>query len=271
MRKRVRLTITLPPNLVRRVNSLITSANLRNRSQAIEYLISQSLKPKLNTAVILAGGRQSKQLAPLRKIKGQYLFVTMINQLKKHGISRVIVCLPKERHSQFVAAFGQGEGLGIDIEYSLENKPLGTAGALKSIQESVRGEPFLVLHGDVLTNINFQEFIQFHLDEDVPATIAVKPRLSERKYGQIFMQGNKIVKFLKVGADKGISIINTGIYVLNPNVLNMVPTGEFSLLEKDVFPVLAERSRLSAFVFQGLWFDISTGEQMVQAEERWSD
>lgn len=271
MRRKARVTITLPHSVLRSVDKLVASSSLSNRSFAIEQLLKQSLKPKFATAAFLAGGRSTKQLAPFKKIHGQYAFALMVKQIKNYGLTRIIVCLPKERHGQFVQAFGHGEGFGVDIEYSVESKQLGTAGALKKAQDLLRSEPFLVMHGDVLTNINFQDFIQFHNREDVPATIAVKPRLGERKYGQIFMQGNKIVKFLKVGTDKGISIINTGMYVLNPSIFSMIPSNQYSLLEKDVFPVLAERGRLSAFIFQGQWFDLSNPDQLKLAEKNWND
>ncbi|MBU0978431.1 MAG: sugar phosphate nucleotidyltransferase [Patescibacteria group bacterium] len=269
MRNRARLTITLPSIMLHQIDQAGQRLGVNNRSHAIEKLISISLQSRISTAVILAGGRSSKQLAPFKKIGGQYLFVIMINQLKKYGFDRIVVCLPKERHGQFVQTFGHGDGLGVNIEYSVEVRSLGTAGAIKMAGELLKNEPFLVLHGDILTNMNLQDFVEFHTDEQMPATIAVKPRVGERKYGQVFMQGNKIVKFLKVGTDQGISIINTGIYLINPIVLNMVAYGRPALLEKDIFPVLAERDKLSAFIFQGLWFDLSNPEQLEEAEKRW--
>jgi len=269
MRTRARLTITLPHAMLHQIDLAGERLGITNRSHSIEHLIGKSLQPKISTAVVLAGGRTLKQLAPFKKIHGQYLFVIMVNQLKKYGFERIVVCLPKERHGQFLQTFGNGEGLGVRIEYSVEVRQLGTAGAIKTAGDLLKNEPFLVLHGDILTNMNLHDFIEFHTSEDMPATIAVKPRVGERKYGQIFMQGNKIVKFLKVGTDQGISIINTGIYLINPLVLNMVAYGKLALLEKDIFPVLADRDKLSAFIFQGLWFDLSNPEQLEAAEKRW--
>ena len=131
MRTRTRLTITLPPAMLHQIDGEAERMGINNRSHAIEQLIKVSLKPNISTAVILAGGSHTKQLAPFKKIHDKYLFVIMVAQLKKCGFNRVVVCLPKERHGQFVQAFGHGEGLGIKIEYSVEARALGTAGAIK--------------------------------------------------------------------------------------------------------------------------------------------
>ena len=82
--------------------------------------------------------------------------------------------------------------------------------------------------------------------------------MGEKKYGQAFIQGNKIIKFLQTGTTEGISIVNTGLYVLQPQVLERIPAGKQASLESDVFPELAEARELSAFIFQGLWEEVSS-------------
>ncbi len=115
-----------------------------------------------------------------------------------------------------------------------------------------------MLHGDVLTTLSLSDFSEFHFQQGTLATIAVKPRMSEKKFGQVFLQGNKIVRFLSAGRTEGISIVNTGLYILQPSVLSLIPDALHCDLESELFQILAEKRELSAFIFQGLWHDISS-------------
>ncbi len=137
------------------------------------------------------------------------------------------------------------------------------------VRKHISKESFMVVHGDVLTDIHLKSFIQFHEEEGGTATIAVKPRIAERKYGKAILQGNRIVKFDFRGGDKGISIVNTGIYLFTPDIFSEIPTKTPSTLEKDVFPNLARKGKLSAFLFQGIWYDISRQGTLNQAKKRW--
>lgn len=269
MRKRTRLTITLPNDLLKRVDTLVDGSQIRNRSHAVEKLLSEGLEPAVNQAVILAGGKATKRRSLLSMINGQHLLQVVLGQLKKHHISEVIICSSPDLIDELRTRFGTGRELGVELTYVAEREALGTAGALKNCANLLQTAPFLVLHGDVLTSINIDEFIQFHLNEQKLATIGVKPRLAERSYGQVFLQGNSIVKFLEKGADKGISIVNTGLYVIDPSVLREIPNRVPVTLERDVFPELARRGQLSAFIFQGLWYDITSAESLAEAARRW--
>jgi NDP-sugar pyrophosphorylase family protein len=146
---------------------------------------------------------------------------------------------------------------------------MGTAGALKAAEEYLAHGPFLVVHGDVLTNINLPDFVNFHNNEKRMATIAVKPRNAEPKYGKVMLQGNRITDFFDEDRSEGISIINTGVYLFEPELLSLLVEGQVAKLEKDVFPRLAEMGELSAFLFQGIWFDISEPENYSRAQDRW--
>lgn len=269
MRKRTRLTITLPNDLLKRVDTYVDGSTIRNRSHAVELLLNESLTPVVTQAVVLAGGKAPKRRSLLGLINGQYLFQIIINQLLAHGISEVLVCSDAELASELQSRFGSGVDFGLSIQYIIESEPLGTAGALKNCASAISGSPFLVMHGDVLTSINISDFIQFHLEEQKKATIGVKPRLAERSYGQVFLQGNSIIRFLEKGVNQGISIVNTGLYVIDPSVLEMIPQNRCVTLEKDIFPKLASQEQLSAFIFQGLWFDITTPQAHAEASRRW--
>lgn len=268
MRSKSRLTITLPRELLTRVDQLVDGKNIRNRSHGIETLIRSSLKPTVTTAVIIAGGKTNKQVSALKKIDGRYLLNITLDNLKKHNITNVIICAGPNQE-KIEAELGGGAKFGVAIRYVKEKTPLGTAGALKAAAAHLQGNPFLVIHGDVLSDINLQDLIQFHLSEDTLATIGVKPRMGELNYGQAFLHGNKIIRFLERGTPAGISIVNTGIYVLKPELLERIPKNKVVSMEADIFPALAEQNELSAFVYQGIWYDVSKSEAYKEADAKW--
>ncbi len=270
-RKKARLTITLSPPLLSRLDRAIDGHALRNRSQAIESLLSKALAPRVTTAVVLAGGSHGHDALPaMAPIEGQPLILRTLRHLVGNGIESFVVLAGTGRPA-LERFLGGGESLGAEIRYVTERRPRGTAGALKAAEALLADEPFLVIHGDVLTNIDIADFIRFHLRERTTATIAVKPRQSEPSYGRVLLQGNRITEFLDQGRDGGISIVNTGVYLFQPEVLDLIDERRRVHLETDVFPLLARTGELSAFLFQGIWFDIGTPERYRLAQQRWRE
>lgn len=269
MRSKTRLTITLSPDLVRQLDGLIDRQAVRNRSHAIEMLLRQSLQPSVTTAVVLAGGsRKGVEVPPLAAIGGTPLITRTLRHLRGFGI-RSFVILAGRHEAKLRALLGKGEALGATLHYVPERTLRGTAGALKLAEPHLRDEPFLVIHGDVLTDIDISAFIHFHRSEKALATIAVKPRQAEPRYGQVLLQGNRITDFLEKSRDGGISIVNTGVYLFQPEVLSLVDADRPMRLETEVFPKLARMGQLSAFLFQGDWFDISSPRNYRTARSRW--
>lgn len=271
MRTKTRLTITLSENILNAIDASINGVTVKNRSHAIETLIKKSLSPTVKTAVILAGGnKHEKQHPSLIKIGKGYLLTHIINNLKNNNINNIIICIHKT-DTEIMRVFGKGENYGVKIEYLIEEYPMGTGGAVKKAKELVKNSPFLVVHGDTLTNIDLSSLFSFHFSEKSLATIAVKPRLGEPKYGQVFIEGNKITKFLATSDNTGISIINTGIYVFDPKIFELFPAKEVFSLETDVFPKLAKHKQLTASIFQGMWFDITDKDSLKKAKNRWQE
>jgi NDP-sugar pyrophosphorylase family protein len=269
MRKKARLTITLPEDLLNQVDRQIDGFTIRNRSHAVETLIRRSLTPVVSTAVILVGGNsKGGELAALQPIHDRRLIHIMVNHLSDYGIRNMIVLAGRQEEA-IRNALGDGVSTGITIHYAKEDVPLGTGGALKLAEGYLTHGPFLVVHGDVLSNIDLTDFVNFHNNENRIATIAVKPRNAEPKYGKVMLQGNRITDFIDEDRSEGISIINTGVYIFEPEILSLLDEGQVAKLETDIFPRLAEMGELSAFLFQGIWFDISAPENYLLAQERW--
>lgn len=266
-----RLTITLPDNLLTQIDDLVDKQTIRNRSHAIEHLVRQSLPPQISTAIILAGGSKHLGSNPiLKKVNDEILFGLLIKHLHIYGIKHIVVCTSSD-YADIKNFAGDGLLFGVKIEYSQEKTPLGTAGALKKAQSYLKNDnPILVIHGDILTDIKLDEVFDFHLQEGAQATMVVKPKLGTKQYGQVFIQGNRITTFSETGTDSGISIINTGVYVLNTEVLHSISSKKSTFLENDIFPSLAKKNQLRAYFFQGLWYDISTPQQYKEAILSWS-
>jgi mannose-1-phosphate guanylyltransferase/phosphomannomutase len=249
---------------------MIDNQTVRNRSHAIELLLRESLKTRLTTAVILAGGKRRDSTQPaLLPIANQPLIFIALRHLVAYGINNLFI-LAGDNEATLKAVVGEGDFMGATICYVREKDPLGTAGAVKSIEPRLANEPFLVLHADVLTDIDLSDFIEFHKNEGCMATIAVKPRDAERKYGKLLLQGNRITALSAANQSEGYSIVNTGVYALQPEALSLLEPRRNAQFESDLFPQLAAIGELSAYFFQGIWFDVSTNESYEKAQIRWA-
>ncbi len=271
MRRKSRLTITLSPDLVAQLDRMIDRRTIRSRSHAVEMLLRQTLKPAVSTAILLAGGKHEKTGIPaLAPIGGQALISLTIGHLVDFGI-RTFVVLAGRDQEEIETLMGSGQSLGVRIHYLQEERPLGTAGAVKRAQELVGDGPFLVVNADILTDIDIADFIRFHVDEGSLATIAVKPRQAEQQFGKVMLQGNRITAFNDRAQEPGISIVNSGLYLFQPEVLDLIEPDRQSMLETDVFPLLARMGELSAFLFQGIWYDVRSQKDYRIAQRRWQE
>ncbi len=262
-----RLTISLPVDILTSLDRAIDGREIRNRSHAIEHFLRKSLKPSVTSAVILAGAvAQNKTHPSLTVIAGRSLLDITLEHIAASGFKNVYMLAGSSART-LKASVGR-HSHGMAMHWVLETKPMGTGGALKLLEGMIT-EPFLVLHGDILTNIPIQPFIDFHMYEQTLVTIAVKPRHSEPKYGQATLQGNRITTFARHDRGVGISIINTGVYMVNPAIFSYLPKGTPSSIEGDVFPRLAAENQLSAFFFQGMWFDIGNHTNMREVVRRY--
>lgn len=275
---RERLTITLKKSILVKVDGLIDGTKLRNRSHAIETLISQSLTPKVNQAVILAGGRglnmrpftfeMPKGLFP---VAGKPILEHIIEFLRRYEVRDIIMSIGHlgEKIQEY---FSDGKKFGIRISYTWEKEPLGTGGALNLARNQIRGETFLVIHGDILIDINLTDMILFHKEHEDVATIALTSVIDPSNFGEVVLHGNKITQFIeKPQKGKQTSqLINCGLYLLEKRIFNYLPKQGISHLE-DIFPRLAQNRQLSGFLFAGRWADIGTPFSYEKAIKVWSE
>jgi NDP-sugar pyrophosphorylase family protein len=262
-----RLTITLAKDIVTQIDQLIDGKTIRNRSHAIEHLVSKSLKPEIDTALILAGGSKDESrdtIRPLTIINDKPLIQHTLEHLHKFGVSQVVIATSR-RGQAIQDMVGDGQQLGLSITYLYEDEPLGTAGAIKHAQDHLEDQPFFVWSGDVLTDINLHDLASFHRQHQTVATISVKPRASKQLYDNVFMQGDTIVDFQPAQDHQQVSIVNSGVYLFDPEIFELLSSDYPQMLEQDVFPQLIKQQNCVAFVFQGMWFDIESDQNYQQA------
>ena len=271
-----RITITLDKNLICQIDKRVDGLGIKNRSQEIENLLSESLGTNIpRKAVLLVGGKGTR-LKPLtdktpkallevhKKAVTEHIF----DLLKKYGIRDIILCVGhlKDKIKDY---FGDGSNFGVNIAYIEEDEPLGTAGPLKLAKKYLKGS-FIVSNGDELKNINIPRMFRLHKRKDALATIALTTVEDPSHYGVARLDGSRIIEFVEKPKKEEApsNLINAGFYIMEPEVIDMIPNG-FSMLEKDVFPKLAKLGRLRGFPFAGQWFDIGTIERYKLAEKQW--
>jgi len=260
-----RITISLSDTTVKKVDQLIDKKKIRNRSHAIEHLIQKSLLPSLKTAIILAGEKKPKKddIRTLTMINDRPLIFYTLDLLHKHGVGRVII-ITNEFGKKIEKAVGNGERWGLDIMYIYEEKPQGTAGAVKLAESFVSNDSFFVIAGDILTNIDLGDLAAFHQQSEKIATMAVKPRPAQAAYDMVFLQGNHVVDFKHSTKDQVMGIVNAGVYVFEPSIFSYIPEKIPATFEDHVFPHILKQSQLNAFTFQGVWYDISLDKNYKQ-------
>jgi len=271
---RDRLTITLRTDLLKRLDEIIDGVKIRNRSHAIEFLLSESLAPRITQAIILAGGRgvNMRPLTyevpkPLIPVAGKPLIEYTIEMLREAGVREIILAVG-HLGDKLKEAVGNGSKYGVTISYSEESKPLGTAGALRKASVFFQDKPFIVVNGDVLTELKISELSAFHQEDTYSATMALSTEPNTKGYGVALLRGEKIVKFLKQDKKQTTQLINAGVYVMNADVLKYIPKTGASDLE-DVFEKLAVEGKLAGFPFDGKWFEVSTPENYERAIKQW--
>lgn len=256
---RVRISITLKPSLLERLDQQIDGMQIRNRSHAIEYYLSQALQLKIRRVAILAGGRgrirEGREIASaLVQRNGRPLLEHSFDLLHRFGLSDVTLAIG-HLGDQIRQRYLDGSRFGLKIGYSDQQQYTGTGGALRALRWVIPEEPFLVLHGDIRVDIDLDDLINFHLEHEYAITLALTSVSDPSQYGSVQVRRSQVVSFSEKPDDgeKASNLINAGVYVVSPEFLREIPDLPYSSIEKDVLPKLAAAGRVGAYVFDGSW------------------
>ena len=209
----------------------------------------------------------SNQPKPMVPIVGKPCMEHIIELLRSHGLEDIIVTvafLPQAIRSYF----GTGETLGVNIGYSVEELPLGTAGSVR-LAAGRLDDTFIVISGDALCDFDLGRLIEFHREKEASATIGLKSVENPLEFGIVVTgEDGRVERFLEKPSWGQVfsDTINTGIYVLEPEVLKHVPTNRPYDFAKELFPLLLELGRpIYGCVLDGYWQDIGNLDQYRQA------
>ena len=219
-------------------------------------------------AVVLVGG-EGTRLRPLTlttpkqmlPVGGRPMLERVLEALAVHDVDEVVLSLGY-RPDAFVEAYPDGKCAGVRLHYAVEAEPLDTAGAISfAARHAGVDETFVVVNGDVLTNLDVTALVAFHTDRRAEATIALTPVADPSAFGVVSTDTTgRVVAFIEKPAsgEAPTNLINAGTYVLEPSVLDRIPTGRKVSVERETFPALVSEGRLFALASDADWVDAGT-------------
>jgi len=223
-------------------------------------------------AVILAGGLGTrlrsvlgdlpKALAPVR---GRPFLAYQLDWLKRQGVTRVILCTGYG-HDLIQRYCGDGAAFGMQILYSVEEKPLGTAGALQQARHCLN-EAFLVMNGDTYFAADLGALLASHRLGGTPATLALVRVPQAGRFGAVTLDAHGYVIRFAEKRHHRAGLVNAGIYVFEPGIWAHFPAGVPLSLEDDIFPSLAAQRLLRGSILDGYHMDIGTPESYAQFQK----
>jgi NDP-sugar pyrophosphorylase family protein len=202
-------------------------------------------------------------------IGGKPLLEHHLELFKRQGIREFIVNL-HYLPEKITSYFGDGSRFGVSITYSHEPELLGTAGAVKKMESELRGGSFIVFYGDNLVRVDFAPLLEFHRTRQAQATLALFASPEPWTGGVVETDSNgRVLRFVEKPDRKQVStnLISAGIFVLEPQVLDVIPAGQFYDFGRDVFPkLLAERRPVYAMQPRAYIQDVGTPERLARAQ-----
>jgi NDP-mannose synthase len=223
-------------------------------------------------AVILAGGRGTRLAPytsvlpkPLMPIGDRSILEVVVGQLENAGIVNVNFCVGYLAHL-IEAVFESRENGHVNITYVREPEALGTAGPLRLVDGL--DNTFIVMNGDVLTTLDYEELVAFHREQGNALTIATRERSIKIDYGLLHLDGESRVREYEEKPTIS-SRVSMGIYVMEPEVIDLVPQGEYFDFPDLVRVLLEEGEPVGAYDHTGLWFDIGRQEDYERAINVW--
>jgi len=218
-------------------------------------------------ALIMAGGEgtrlrplTSTQPKPMLPMVNRPMLAHVVSLLAAHGFDDIVVTLAflPEAIRNF---FGDGSEFGVRISYATEEAPLGTAGSVRNARDEL-DEPFLVISGDVVTDIDLSALVAFHEERNATATLALTARPDPLEFGIVIChEDGTVERFLEKPSWGEVfsDTVNTGIYVLDPAIFSFIPDDRASDFSGEVFPALLEAGKgVFGFRAPGYWEDVGT-------------
>jgi len=225
-------------------------------------------------AIILAGGKGTRLAPytaifpkPLMPIGDVPILDVVLRQLKSHGFTKVIMAVGYLAEL-LETYFGNGSKYGMDIQYSRESKPLGTAGPLSLIENLT--SPFLVMNGDILTTLNYSALINYHKEKEAIATIAMHKRTVDVDFGVIELNtDSEITNYIEKPNLK--YLVSMGIYIFETRVLNYIKPNEKLDFPDLVKKLLGNNEKVIGYPNNDYWLDIGRYDDYQRAIDEFEE
>jgi dTDP-glucose pyrophosphorylase len=230
----------------------------------------KNFPPIENPVVLMVGGRgiRLEPLTqnipkPLLKVGNKPILQTILERLHLFGFRNIFLCT--NYLSDHIEEFcGDGSAFGLTIKYFKEETKLGTIGAVKYLEDQLK-LPFLVMNGDLLTSLNYRSVLDFHLENNGELTIGSASYKTKVPYGVLETQGHQVVSILEKPTYS--FRISGGIYALNPQVLELIPKGNFFDITDLMESLLRSKRAVIAFPIEEYWLDIGQHQDYEQANK----
>lgn len=247
---------------------------LDNRGVLLDLVTREPMQSRNNWVVIMAGGLGARLRPltddipkPMLRIGDRPILETIISQLHEFGFHHFFISL-NYLAEQIESYFGDGSRWGTTINYLREDAPLGTAGALAQIKGKT-DLPVVVMNGDLLTKLNFDRLLEFHKEHAAPMTVCVREYTYSVPYGVLETDG----AYMKSLAEKPKrqEMVNAGIYVIEPDVLNAIPDDAHIDITNIIEQLLADGKKPAVFPVHEYWIDIGQKHDIERAMEEFSE
>lgn len=222
-------------------------------------------------AIILAGGKGTRLKPyttvlpkPLMPIGDIPILEIVLRQLKYYGCNKVILAVGHLKEL-LIAFFNSGRKWDLDIKYSFEDKPLGTAGPLKLIDENILEDNFIVMNGDVLTDLNYGDFFDFHIKNDALCTIATYKKPVKINLGVLDIKNDILIDYIEKPTLN--YTVSMGVYAFKKETLNQIPFNDYFDFPDLIKKLIEENKKVLSYQFDNFWLDIGTPSDFEIATE----
>ncbi|MBN1923544.1 MAG: hypothetical protein JW791_02160 [Nanoarchaeota archaeon] len=245
-----KISITVEESLLKGLDSYIDGINVRNRSQAIEHLISRGLSNN-RVAVILATRIEPFRILSI--VKGQPMIFHNLKALQSYNFKKLFIVGEKNTLSKIFELLGTGQDYLLSIEYVEDSKPAGSAKSLSLLKNKINST-FLVLPADNFFETDLDSFWNYHSRNGKLVDLAITASTNPTRLGVVELQGGSVVGFQQKPKKSNSYLVWTGIMVCEPEVLYY----DYASVENELIPKLIAMNNLGGFIFTGKWRNVHT-------------
>lgn len=240
--------------------------------EILDELISKEIKS--NKVILMVGGLGTRLRPltentpkPMLKVGNKPILQTIVEKFSEYGYTNIVMCVNYKSHI-IQDYFGDGSQFGVNIEYILEEQRMGTAGALSLLAEKPT-EPFFVMNGDLLTNVNFEHLHDYHISNNSMGTMCVREYDFQVPYGVVNIKDSKILSIEEKPVHK--FFVSAGIYMLSPEALAYIPQNQFYDMPTLFERLISESKNTISFPLREYWLDIGRMEEYKKANDEYSE